>query len=181
MPRTLNTAYLSNHQYFTARRDAYELESGKIVDPYFVVELPPSACAVAITENNEVVLVKQFRYPVREELLELPGGFVNDGEEANTAILRELQEETGYAFAAVHQLSITYANPGVLNNATSLHIALGGKKVSEQSLDENEEISIELVSLKELEELLLAGKIKQSMHALCVFYALDYLRRANIV
>jgi ADP-ribose pyrophosphatase len=52
--KTLSTEYLSNHHYFTARRDRYELPSGKIVDPYFVVELPTSAAAMAITENNEV-------------------------------------------------------------------------------------------------------------------------------
>ncbi len=46
----------------------------KIVESYFVVELPPSACALAITEDNKVILAKQYRHPLGETLTEIPGG-----------------------------------------------------------------------------------------------------------
>lgn len=173
--RTLHSKYISHHQYFTARKDGYETPDGKIVEPYFVVELPVSVCAMAITADNEVLLVEQYRHPLGEKLLELPGGFIDDGEAPADAIARELLEETGYSFDAFHELGKTAANPGVLNNYTYLFLATGGKKTADQSLDKNEEIVIHLRPLEEVKQLLYDNKIVQSMHALCMFYALRFL------
>ncbi len=179
--KVINSEYISKHHYFTARKDAYQTPENKIVDPYFVVELPTSVCALAITENNEGILVKQYRYPVDQELYEIPGGFVDPGEQPSQAIERELLEETGYEFNSLHYLGVTCANPGVLNNFTHLFVALGGKKVAEQSLDENEEIEVILKPLDELRTMLLHSEIKQSMHALCMFQAFEFLRRRESI
>ncbi len=178
--KILSEEYISNHIYFTARKDSFETPDGKIVDPYFVVELPASAAAMAITESNEVILVKQYRHPLRETLIELPGGFIDPAEQPLQAIQRELLEETGYAFSSFHYLGITAANPGVLNNFTHLFLALGGKKIATQSLDENEEIEIILKPLLEVKLMLQHNEIKQSMHALCLFYGFEYLKSHQI-
>jgi len=173
--KIISTEYISNHQYFTARKDAYQLESGKKVDPYFVVEMPPSATAMAITENNEVILISQYRHPVGEALLELPGGFIEKDEDKTIAIRRELLEETGYEFNEVFHLGNISANPGVLNNYTDLFLAVGGKKIQLQNLDDNEEIEIILKPLEEVRQLLNQCKFKQSMQALCLFYGFSKL------
>jgi len=177
--KTLSAEYISKHRYFTARKDSYETPAGKIVEPYFVVELPVSVCALALTENMEAIMVKQFRYPIGEELIEIPGGFVDPGEQPGQAISRELLEETGYRFSSVHYLGNTCANPGVLNNYTHMYLALGGKKVAKQSLDENEEIEVILTPLTKLKNMLHHSEIKQSMHALCLFHAFAFLQNMN--
>ncbi len=173
--KKLSSEYISQHKYFTARRDSYETSDGRTVDPYFVVELPTSAAAVAVTEDGQMILVKQYRYAVDEELIEIPGGFIDPGELPMQAVERELLEETGYTFSSVHYLANTTANPGLLNNYTHLFLALGGKKVADQSLDHNEEIEVILKPVEEVRTMLHHNEIKQSMHALCLFYAFNFI------
>jgi ADP-ribose pyrophosphatase len=173
--KKLSSKYLSKHIYFTAREDRCEMPDGKIVDPYFVVELPETVCAMAITENNEVVLVKQYRHPIEETILELPGGFIDENETAEMAVARELQEETGYRFSGFQYLGRVAANPGVLNNFTVLFLATGGKKVTDQHLDTNEEIEVKLYSIAEVRAMLMNNEFKQALHTTCLFYAFNKL------
>ena len=177
---TLSSEYIEQHQYFNATRNAYRLASGKIVDPYFVVELPSSACVLGITKDKKCILVKQYRYPVNEILYELPGGFIEPNEFPELAVLREMEEETGHVFKEAIALGFTYANPGVLNNKTHLFLALDGTLEKIPSLDMNEEISIELVDLYKLKQMLKGGEFLQSMHALCIYRALEKLGELSI-
>jgi ADP-ribose pyrophosphatase len=176
----ISSKYISKHQYFKAREDAYQTNTGKIVDPYFVVEVPESACAVALTAEGQVILVKQFRYPINEVCVEIPGGFIDDNEDKEKAIARELLEETGYAFDEFYYLGKTYANPGILNNGTHLFLCTGGKKIAAQSLDANEEIEIVLLDVQAVKKLLEENGIKQSMHELCLYKAFKKLEELKI-
>lgn len=171
----LSSEYISNHPYFTARRDRYQMPSGKIVDPYFVVELPPSIVVMGITTRQEVILVKQYRHPVAEVLLELPGGFIDKGETPEKAAVREMLEETGYRFSQFHALGVSFPNPGVLNNVCHFYLAIGGEKVAEQQLDPNEEIEIVYRALPEVRNMLMQSEFRQSLHALCLFYAFHFM------
>lgn len=155
------------------------MPDGKIVEEYFVVELPESACALALTDNNEVVMTRQYRYPIDETMLELPGGFIDAGEDAVTGMSRELKEETGYAFEKVEYLGKVAANPGVLNNYTHLFLATGGKKVATQSLDHNEEIEVLLLPLEEVRRMLQQNEFPQALHVSCMLYAFQRLDKKD--
>jgi len=179
--KTLSTKYISNHIYFTARQDRCQRADGAIIDPYFVVELPVTATALALTEDEKVILVKQYRHPIDEVIFETPGGFIDPGEDFAIGMQRELQEETGYTFPEITPLGRIAANPGVLSNFTELFLATGGKKTGDQQLDHSEEIEIVLVSIPELVDMLMRQEIKQSLHANCIFYALMKMGKMNVV
>ncbi|MEO6219036.1 MAG: NUDIX hydrolase [Ginsengibacter sp.] len=170
--KTLSSEYISKHTYFTARKDKCEKADGKIIEEYFVVELPTTACALPITEDGKILMIKQYRHPVGKIILELPGGFVDKNELPEDAMKRELMEETGYEFTHIEQVGRIAANPGVLDNYTELFLAKGGKKTSSQDLDHNEEIEVITVSLEELKAMFFGNKINQALHACCIFYAL---------
>ena len=170
--KILSSEYITRHKYFTARKDKCETPEGKIIEEYFVVEMPVSACALSLTEDGEVIMIKQYRHPIGQTVLELPGGFIDENELPETAMARELMEETGYEFSSVEQVGTIAANPGVLDNFTFLFLARGGKKTGIQQLDHNEEIDVVTISLDELKKLFLQNKIVQALHASCIFYAL---------
>lgn len=170
--KILSSEYIVRHPFFTARKDKCETPEGKIIEEYFVVELPTTACGLAITDDGEALMIKQYRHPVAEVILELPGGFIDKNETPEVAMGRELMEETGYEFSSIEQVGMIAANPGVLNNYTALFLAKGGRKTGVQKLDHNEDIEVVTVPLEELKTLFLENKIEQALHAICIFYAL---------
>ena len=174
--KILSSEYLFKDMWFTVRKDKCETPAGKIVEPYYVYEFPTWAAAVPVTEDGKIVLIRQYRHALGEVGIELPGGCVDDADKSlQDAMARELLEETGYTFSSYDYLGKISANPSSNNNLLHMYLAKGGKKVSEQKLDENEEIEIVLVTIDELKQLLRENKIIQAMHVSCIMYALEKL------
>src|ERR1700756_3026950 len=97
--KTLKSEYLFKDLWFTVRKDTCERPEGKIIDPYYVYEFPTWVTALALTENNQVIMVRQYRHAIEDICLEIPGGCVDDTDASlQEAIARELLEETGYSF-----------------------------------------------------------------------------------
>jgi ADP-ribose pyrophosphatase len=179
--KVLSSKYISTHRYFTARVDECEMPDGTIVPEYYVVELPVTVCALAITEEGKAVLAKQYRHPIKETLFEIPGGFIDEGENPEEALRRELLEETGYEFSAVYPVGKISANPGVLQSITYLFLATGGKKVSGQSLDHHEEIEVHLLPVEEVKDMLERNEFLQALHTTCLMYAFKKLDELNVI
>jgi len=174
--KILSSEYLFNDLWFKVRKDICETNEGKIINPYYVYEFPEWATAFALTEDNKVIMVRQYRHPVGKVIIELPGGCVDDTDkDLQTAIARELLEETGYSFTSYESLGKISPNPSTNTNWMHMFLAKGGKKVSEQNLDHNEEIIVELYSLEELKSLVRKNEIVQAMHVTCILYALEKL------
>jgi 8-oxo-dGTP pyrophosphatase MutT (NUDIX family) len=129
--KTLSSEYLTKYKYFTSRKDKCETPAGKIIEEYYVVELGLTVTALGITEENEAILIKQYRHPIEKTILEIPGGFADENEDPQKAIEREFLEETGYVFSHFEHVGEVAANPGVLNGYTKLYLATGGKKNGE--------------------------------------------------
>jgi ADP-ribose pyrophosphatase len=168
----LSSKYIVRENWATLRVDSCRMPDGTLIPDYYVLEYPDWVNAIALTEDNEIILVRQYRHAAGEVILELPGGCIEKGESPEEAIKRELQEETGYQFTEIEFLSSLYANPATANNKTHCYIARGGQLVGKQQLDKGEEIDIELVSPEKLKELLLNNEFGQALHTSGVFYAL---------
>lgn len=174
--KTLSSEYLFNDQWFKVRKEKCETPAGKIVDPYYVYEFATWVAAVPVTEDGKVVMVRQYRHALGETCIEIPGGCVDDTDnDFEAAVKRELLEETGYNFSSYEYLGKISPNPSTNSNLLHMFLAKGGKKISLQNLDYNEEIEVILLSIDELKQLLKENKIVQSMHVSCIMYALNRL------
>ena len=175
--KILSSEYLFRDTWLTARKDICEAPDGKIIDPYYVIEFPEWVTALAISEDNKVIMIRQYRHAIEEICLELPGGCVDDTDKTfQDAIARELLEETGYSFKHYEYLGKISPNPSTNNNWMHMYLATGGKKTHQQKLDENESIDVELYSMDELKNLLSQNKIIQAMHVACIMYGLEKLK-----
>lgn len=178
--KVLSSEYLFNDRWFKVRKDICESPEGKIIDPYYVYEFPTWVGVVPVTERGEVVMVKQYRHALGEVCLEIPGGCVDDTDASfEEAAAREVKEETGYTFRSFEYLGRISANPSTNTNLLHMYLARGGVQSGAQTLDHNEEIEVQLVSITELKQLIRENKIVQSMHVTCIMYALEKLGELN--
>jgi ADP-ribose pyrophosphatase len=170
--KLLSSEYIHKGPWATLRIDRCEMPSGKIVDDYYVLEYSNWVNAVAITEDNMVLMVKQYRHAAGIISLEIPGGVIDGDESPVEGLRRELLEETGYQFDDFELLCTVYGNPSTANNQTFTYLAKGGKKVQEQSLDEHEELIVEEYTIPQVKQLLLENKIAQAMQCAGLFYGM---------
>ena len=127
---------------------------------------------VALTADNQFILVRQYRHGVQQNVLEVPGGVIDPGESALEAARREMLEETGYRFDTIEEISTLFPNPATSTNKTTTYLLTGGVKVQEQDLDEQEEIDVILASPVEVKQWLLDNQFGQALHTAALFYAL---------
>ncbi len=150
-----------------------------MVPDYFVLEYPNWVNVAAITEDNKVLIVKQYRHAAGIVSTEIPGGVIDEGEQPADATRRELLEETGYHFDDIELLATVYPNPATANNVTYLYLARGGKKVAGQNLDEHEQLTVHELTIPEVKQLLLENKIEQVLHCTTLFYAFMKMGELN--
>lgn len=170
--KLLSSTYIHKGPWATLRTDRCEMPDGRIVEDYYVLEYSNWVNAVAITEDNKVLMVKQYRHAAGIISLEIPGGVIDGDESPVEGLRRELLEETGYQFDDFELLCTVYGNPSTANNQTFTYLAKGGKKVQGQSLDDHEELIVEEYTIPEVKQLLLENKVKQAMHCAGLFYGM---------
>ncbi|NWF63834.1 MAG: NUDIX hydrolase [Chloroflexi bacterium] len=158
------------------RIDKVELANGVVFEPV-VFEFRNWANVVALTKNNEVVLVRQYRHGVKELSLEFPGGIVDDAEDPLEGARRELMEETGYSAGEIIEVGRIYPNPAIQHNTLFCYLAADVEPTGKQHFDETEELEICLVPLDELLNMVKRGEFKHALHVAVLFKALTHLGR----
>ncbi len=172
--KVLETNYLQH----SVRVDKCELPNGQIVEPV-ILEYGTWVNVLALTEEKEAVLIKQYRHGIRRVIWELPGGVVEPDENPFEGAKRELLEETGYASDVLIETGKIYPNPASHTNVHYSFLALDAKKVSQQNLDLTEEIDVFMFPLDRVIDMAKAGDLAQSLHLTTLFFALAYLKRIS--
>ncbi|WP_034327396.1 NUDIX hydrolase [Alkaliphilus transvaalensis] len=166
--KTVKSERIYEGKVINLRVDMVELPDRKY-SKREIVEHSGAVGIVAITQEGKLLLVKQFRKPVEEILIEIPAGRIETEEDPKDTAIRELKEETGYGARKVSKMLDFYTSSGFSNEV--LHIFLAEDLVAGECCpDEDEYIEVLKVDIEEALSMISNGKIKDSKTIIGILY-----------
>lgn len=158
--KTLHSETIYDGKILHIRRDTVLLPNGREAIRE-VADHPGGVCVLALDQDNNALLVSQFRYPYRQVLRELPAGKLERGEDPDLAARRELREETGASAGSFQSLGELYPSPGYCGEIIRIYLA---RELSfgDASPDEDEFLGLERVPFAQLVEQVLSGEIRDA-------------------
>ena len=165
--------YVYRGKIINVRRDEVAFPNGK-ESTREIVEHRGAVAVAAVDEEGCIYLVRQFRYAFGEELLEIPAGKLEEGEETAhlEAAIRELREETGLTAQQVDYLGVIYPSVGMLTERIHIYLARGLTQ-GEMDLDEDEFLNVERIPVRELEAMVRRGEIRDAKTISTLFLIQD--------
>ena len=140
------------------------------------LQFPDWVLTLALTSQQEVVMVRQYRHGTEQVCLELPGGLVDpDDASPESSAQRELLEETGFSASNIRLIGECYPQPAILNNRCFFYLAEDAVKTKQQELDAGEDIEILTVPLKDIRAKIQNKEINHGM-VLQAFFFLALIR-----
>ena len=158
MEKTLESKRVYEGRIINLRLDSVSLENGNTAMRE-VVEHPGAVGIVALKENGDIVMVKQYRKAVEQVLLELPAGKLEQGENPLDCAARELTEETGYTAGDLRYLVSFYTSPGFSNEVMHMFLATGLRE-GKNDPDDDEMVETVEISRDRAIDMILKGEIK---------------------
>jgi ADP-ribose pyrophosphatase len=155
-----------NGRVLNLRVDQVEFSDGTLTARE-VVEHRGAAAIIPLI-GNSVVLVRQFRYAASSELLEIPAGTLEPGEDPEKCALRELEEETGYACSEIEKILECFVAPGYSTEKIHFYLAKG-LEASRMKTEEDERIKVEVVPITSAMEKIRNGEIRDAK-SVCGLY-----------
>jgi 8-oxo-dGTP pyrophosphatase MutT (NUDIX family) len=161
----LTSEYVDRKPWHTVRVDRVQLPSGTVIPEYWINEFVPWVNVVAVTEDDRVVMIRQYRHGLGAVHWEIPAG-ITDPEDTSleSAARRELLEETGFGGGRWSPLMTLSANPALTNNLTHSFLAEGVSEVAAPAPEASEDLRRHLVPLADIPALLDGGGVVQSLH-----------------
>jgi len=173
MERCTSTTRVFDGRILKLRVDKVVLDDG-LQATREVVEHPGASVIIPLLEDNRVLLVRQYRYAIGKELLEIPAGTCNNGEPPEICAERELQEETGYACEDLEKVLECYVAPGYSTEKIHFYLARKLRK-AEQAPDDDERITVEPVKITEALSKIRDGEISDAKTICALFRILDFV------
>ncbi|MCL4378301.1 MAG: NUDIX hydrolase [Actinobacteria bacterium] len=175
---------------FEEKIDSKEVFKGKILRVYFdKVRLPnnkiatrekvshPGAVAVVpLNDRNEVILVKQYRYPINKVLIEIPAGKLDSNESPIVCAGRELEEEVGAGDGNLILLATIYTSPGFSDEKMNIYLAQGFKE-KDNKLDDDEFLHIMKIKFNKCLEMINKGEISDAKSIIGILMTRNYMNK----
>lgn len=175
--KTVSEKRVYTGKIIKVRVDEVQLDDGKITVRE-VCEHPGGVAILPLLSNGDVILVRQYRYPYRAELLEIPAGKLEVREAHLDCGIRELREETGYTAERMDYLGCMYPSAGYLNE--KLHIYLARDLVEGMAQpDEGEHLCVERMPLEELVQMVMEDRLHDAKTIVAVLKTKILLDREN--
>jgi ADP-ribose pyrophosphatase len=176
----LTEEVLSTRRIFEGRAVNLRVDTVRTVDgrrsTREVVEHAPCIAVIAVDGSGNILLVRQYRQATGKELLEVPAGGIDEGEDPPAAVVREMQEEVGYRPRKLTRLCGFYSSPGYCDEYLHLYLAedlVPGRLHAEDTPG----IKVVPVSLSDIPALISSGKIEDSKSIAGLLYYLEYCKK----
>lgn len=156
--------------------DLCERPDGSTFDMYRL-HFDDEVLVVALTKNQEIVLTRQYRHGVQEEIWEIPGGSVDKGESPLESAKRELMEETGFASHTFIEVGHGSPVPAIFTNTVYYFLALDAERIGEQSAWDAKFIDVVLTPLEEVITMAKRGDLPSALNTSALFFCLAHLDR----
>lgn len=161
--KVIESSYLLKNKWLTVRKDCVKMPNGIELDDFYILEYPNWINVIAITEEGDFVIERQYRHGTCSVEYEICAGVIEDGETPLEAAQRELYEETGYGDGYWTLYSVSAPNPAAMTNRNYTYLATCLKKISSQHLEATEDIDVLVLSPDKVKVLLVEGKISQGI------------------
>lgn len=172
--KTVSSDEIYDGKIFRVTKDMALLENGKEAVRE-VVHHSGGVTVIPVTEKNEIIMVRQYRYPHNKALLEIPAGKLEKGENHYDAGKRELLEETGCTCTEYKYLGEVLPTPAYVTEVIHMYMAKG-LEFSKQNLDEDEFLEIEKIPLEDAVKMVMSGEITDSKTQIGVLKAYYILK-----
>ena len=158
MEETIRTIGILNARHFSARLDAVRLRTGKVTER-IKIDHPEAAAILAFPDRDHILMVRQWRYAIACETLEIPAGKVDPGEATEVCAGRELMEETGQKASRLIEIFSYYPAIGYANEMIRIFIASGLERISAKE-DIDEISGVEILKLDQVHAMIMSGRIR---------------------
>jgi ADP-ribose pyrophosphatase len=172
---TLSSRLVYSGRIVKLRVDTVQMPSGRQTSRE-IIEHGDCVAIVAVDAEGNLLLVNQFRQAVGKELLEIPAGGIEPGEDATAAVRRELSEETGYLPEKVERLGGFYSSPGYSTEYLHLYLATD-LKPNQLYAEDTESIEVVRVPASEIPDLIFSGHICDAKSIAGLLTFLEYQKR----
>ena len=167
--KKLDSKIVYDGKLLTVYCDKVELPNGREARREFIRH-PGAVAVVPVTPEGNIVLVRQYRYPVGKTMLEVPAGKLDKGEHPDACARRELEEETGYVAHQIKRLSSIYTTPGFTDEVIHLYIAKN-LTLAKQCPDEDEFLDVEVYTKEQIKIMINDGTINDAKSMLALLMA----------